>query len=108
MICCSVECERQHICAQHINSPRETNAIETVENLYWFGSTEISYNLSTGTSKCEEHYWCGPHGDWRIFEPISVELLKKQRDALNETIKELEEKYGNVGNTESVVMQKRR
>ena len=25
-----------------------------------------------------------------MFEPINVELLKKQRDALNETIKELE------------------
>ena len=95
MICCNGQCERRHLCANHINSPRETNAIETVEDLYWFGSSAISYNLSTGTSKCEEHYWCGPHGDWRMFEPINVELLKKQRDALDETIKELESgKYG--------------
>ena len=90
MICCSAECKRQRLCANHINSPRETNAIETVEDLYWFESYAISYNLSTGESNCEEHYWCGPHGYWRMFTPINVELLKKQRDALNETIKELE------------------
>lgn len=108
MICCSVECKRQHVCAQHINSPRETNAIETVEDLYWFGSVALSCNLSTGTSDYEEHWWCGPHGDWRMFTPINVELLKKQRDALNETIKELESgKYG-IENNYGISLKQRR
>lgn len=42
-----------------------------------------------------------------MFVPINVELLKKQRDALDATIRELEEEYGNVGNFESDVVQRR-
>lgn len=91
MACCSSQCERRHLCAHYINNPRETNGYESVESYYWFGSGSIS------SEGYEAHYWCGPHGDWRMFTPINVELLKKQRDALDKTIKELEsEKYGGV------------
>ena len=84
MACCSSKCERRHLCAHNTMNPREISGWETVEDYYWYGSGSIS------SQGCEEHWWCGPHGDWGMFVPINVELLKKQRDALNETIKELE------------------
>ena len=84
MACCSSQCERKHLCAHYIDNPRETYNGENIEDYYWFGSSSIS------SEGCEENWWCGSHGDWRMFTPINVELLKKRRDALNETIKELE------------------
>lgn len=84
MACCSNQCERRHKCANHMNNPRGTNGIESVENYYWFGSGSIS------SEGCTENWWCGPHGNWGMFTPVNVELLKKKRDALDKTIKELE------------------
>jgi hypothetical protein len=84
MACCSSRCERRHKCANYTGNPRETNGWETVEDYYWFGTGSISYE------GCTENWWCGPHGDWGMFRPVDVELLKKQRDALDKTIKELE------------------
>ena len=84
MACCSSQCERKRLCAHYIGNPRESDRVESVESYYWFGSCSYS------SKGCEEHYWCGPHGDWGMFTPINVELLKKQRDALDKTIRELE------------------
>jgi len=84
MVCCSSQCQRRHLCANHVGSPRETDCIEMVEDFYWFGSGSIS------SEGCEDHWWCGAHGDWGMFKPIDVQLLKKQRDALDRRIKELE------------------
>ncbi len=84
MACCSGQCERKHLCAHNTANPRETDGWENVEDYYWYGSGSIS------SEGCTEHWWCGPHGNWGMFTPINVELLKKQRDRLNETIKELE------------------
>lgn len=84
MACCSSRCERRHLCAHYTGNPRETDGLESVEDYYWYGSGSIS------SEGCTEHWWCGPHGNWGMFTPANVELLKKQRDALNETIKELE------------------
>ena len=92
MACCSSECERKHLCVHYVGNPRGTDKIESVESYYWFGSGSIS------SEGCENHWWCGPHGDWGMFTPIDVNLLKKQKDALDKTIKELEEVYGNVRN----------
>ena len=92
--CCSNICERRYLCANHIDSPIDENAdkITIVEDYWSYGSCSISSNGIT-----DEHYWCGPHGDYKMFTPIKVELLKKQIDVLNKTIKELESgKYGNV------------
>ena len=84
MVCCSSQCERRRLCAHYMDNPRGTDEYESVESYYTFGSGSIS------SEGCEVHYWCGPHGDWGMFTPINVELLKKKRDALDETIKELE------------------
>lgn len=84
MACCSNQCERRHKCANHMNNPRGTNGIESVENYYWFGSGSIS------SEGCTETWWCGPYGNWGMFTPVDVNLLKEQRDALDKTIKELE------------------
>lgn len=84
MACCSSQCERRHLCAHNTVNPRETYGLETVEDYYWYGSGSIS------SEGCTEYWWCGPHGNWGMFTPINVELLKKQRDTLNETIKKLE------------------
>lgn len=84
MTCCSSECERKHLCAHYINNPRETTGYESVENYYTFGFGSIS------SEGCTTRWECGPHGGWGMFAPINVELLKKQRDALDKTIKELE------------------
>jgi hypothetical protein len=67
-----------------VNNLKEHDGIESVEDYYWFGSGSISLE------GCTEHWWCGPHGNWGMFTPIDVELLKKQRDALDKIIKELE------------------
>lgn len=85
MACCSTKCERQHKCAYHINNPRKNTGIESVEDYYWYGSGSIS------TEGCTEHWWCGPHGNWKMFSPIDIELLKQQRDQLTKIITELEQ-----------------
>lgn len=84
MACCSSQCERRHLCAHYMDNPRETYRGESIEDYYWCGYGSIS------SAGCEESWWCGPHGDWGMFTPMNVEILKKYRDALNETIKELE------------------
>ena len=84
MACCSSQCERRHLCAHYMGNLSESDRVESVESYYTFGSGSIS------SEGCKAYYWCGPYGDWRMFTPINVEILKKQRDALNETIKELE------------------
>ena len=84
MACCSSICERRHKCANYIDNPRETPKWEHIEDYYWYGSASLS------SKGCEEYWWCGPRGGWGMFVPINVELLKKQRDALDKTIRELE------------------
>lgn len=84
MACCSSQCERRHKCAHYMDNPRETYKGENVEDYYWYGSGSIS------SEGCEERWWCGPHGDWGMFTPLNVELLKMYRDNLDKTIKELE------------------
>lgn len=84
MACCSNQCERRHKCAHYTGNPREADEYESIENYYYFGSCSIS------SEGCEEHWWCGPHGNWGMFTPINTELLKRQRDALDKTIEELE------------------
>lgn len=85
MACCSNRCERKLKCAHHMDNPRETNGWESVEDYYYYGSGSIS------SEGCEEHWWCGPHGNWGMFTPIDVELLKKQRASLDKLISELEQ-----------------
>ena len=91
MACCSSQCERKHLCAHYINNPREVDGYESVENYYVSGSASFFLGRRIET-------WdCGSRGNWGMFSPISVELLKKKRDALNEAIAELESgQYGNV------------
>lgn len=84
MACCSSRCKRRHKCAHYVNNPRGIEGVESIEDYYWFGSGSIS------SDGCEDHWRCGPHGDWGMFAPIDVELLKKQRDVIDKTIKELE------------------
>lgn len=84
MACCSSECERKHLCAHYMGNPRETDGYESLVG--WYTHGWVSYS----DDECKKHNDCGPHGDWGMFRPINVELLKRQRDALNETIKELE------------------
>ena len=84
MACCSSQCKRARKCANYIGNPRETDRCENVEDYYWYGSGSIS------SEGCTEHWWCGQHGNWGMFTPVDVELLKQQRDALDKTIKELE------------------
>lgn len=84
MACCSSICEIRHKCANYTGNPREAGYIENVEDYYWYGSGSIS------SEGCTENWWCGPHGNWGMFTPINMELLKKQRDALDKRIKELE------------------
>lgn len=102
MICCSKECEKMHKCALHINNTNEDNRYDTVEDYYWFGSGSVSAN------RCETTWACGPHGDWGMFRHVDIKMLKKQRDALDKIIKELEDEYGYVGNYEFDFVQKRR
>lgn len=84
MACCSLRCERWRKCANHTSNPRGHDGIESVEDYYWFGSGSIS------SEGCTEHWWCGPHGNWGMFSPIDVELLRKQRASLDKLIGELE------------------
>ena len=84
MACCSNQCERRHKCALYIGNPRDTNGIEFVESWYTHGWGSISVD------RCESHYDCGPLGNCGMFTPISVEPLKRQIEALQKTIKELE------------------
>lgn len=84
MACCSNRCERRQKCAHYTGNPRGTDGWESVEDYYYFGSASIS------SEGCEENWWCGPHGNWGMFTPVDVNLLKEQRDALDKTIKELE------------------
>jgi hypothetical protein len=67
-----------------MDNPRETYKGEYVEDYYWYGSGSVS------SEGCEEYWWCGPHGSWGMFTPLNVELLKKYRDVLDKTIRELE------------------
>jgi hypothetical protein len=84
MVCCSNNCERKHLCANHIDNPRESYGIETVIDYYYFGSGSIS------SKGCADTWWCGPHGNWEMFTPINPDLLRKQIDRLNDALKELE------------------
>jgi hypothetical protein len=84
MACCSSQCERKHLCAYYIDNPRETAGYESVESYYTFGSCSIS------SEGCRETWACGPMGSWGMFRPINPDILRKQIDRLNNTIKELE------------------
>ena len=84
MACCSNQCARRHKCARYMDNPSEGDGVESLVN--WYSHGWCSYT----DDGLEEHNDCGPHGDWGMFTPINVELLKKQRDALDKTIKELE------------------
>ena len=82
MACCSAQCARRHKCAHYIDNPRGVDTVESVESYYWFGS---------GSANGEEHWWCGPHGNWGMFTPVDVELLKERRATLDKLINELEQ-----------------
>ena len=84
MACCSNQCERRNKCAHYIGNPSENDGVESVVN--WYSHGWASYS-DTG---CEQHWDCGPHGNWGMFSPVNVELLKKQRDSLDKLIGELE------------------
>ena len=84
MACCSERCERRNKCAHYTGNPSGTDGWESVEDYYYFGSSSIS------SEGCEENWRCGPHGNWGMFTPVDVNLLKKRRDALDKMIKELE------------------
>ena len=84
MACCSNNCERKHLCAHHIDNPRDTYGIETVIDYYYYSSGSISLK------ECPDTWWCGPQGDWGMFVPIKPELIKNQIDKLKNTLKELE------------------
>lgn len=88
MVCCSNQCERRHLCAHYIDNLKQTDGWDTVEDYYWYGSASIS------SKGCEEHWHCGPQGNWGKFAPINEESLDMPRyiDA-NKLIKHLKDEY---------------
>lgn len=63
--CCSMQCERKDTCAlYHGNILNQ--AVVVVENYYNYGCGSINVD------KSEVLWWCGPHGDWGMYQPLEV------------------------------------
>ena len=66
MICCSEQCDKKEQCGRFYRNPQpECRKYDNVESLATHGWGSIS------PQGCEDHYDCGPLGDYKMFEPIS-------------------------------------
>ena len=70
MICCSNYCEKNCKCGRYIYnlSIKYRKEIQTVESLDSFGWGSISKD------GCEFYTYCGPNGNYAMYEPIKMEV----------------------------------
>lgn len=70
MLCCSEQCTRKEQCALFYRNPQpEYRKYDNVEPLGSYGYGSIS------AEKCEDHYYCGKFGNYKMFEQISDQML---------------------------------
>lgn len=86
MICTGSGCDRAAKCGLYYRNPQpEHRKYDNVEPLSEFGSGSLS------SEGCDITYWCGPLGDYKMFQPISeelkLEILQKQFNAFGYNIK---------------------
>lgn len=64
LICTGYNCPKSKECGKCINNlnSRYHTEVNTIENLASFGSGSIS------SEGIKENYWCGPHGNYAMFE----------------------------------------
>lgn len=64
LVCSGYNCPKSKECGRCINnlSSKYYDEVNTIENLASFGSSLIS------SEGIKENYWCGPHGNYAMFE----------------------------------------
>ena len=64
LVCSGYNCPKSKKCSRCIDnlSSKYYDEVNTIENLASFGSGSIS------SEGIKENYWCGPHGNYAMFE----------------------------------------
>ena len=71
MVCCSSQCEKCNKCGRYIynlSTKYRQGTTHTVESLDSFGWGSISKD------GCETYTYCGPNGNYAMYEPIEMEV----------------------------------
>lgn len=106
MICTGAGCDRKERCGLYYLNPQpEHRKYDNLESLANFGWGSISED------KYESYYYCGPCGDYMMFEPLSEQMCLEQiadkvnafrctsfmltPDQVKEMLERFEELYGN-------------
>ena len=79
MVCCSYSCPRYQECAISLYNNKNEEP-QYAQDWFSFGSCAIQWKENKAV--IDEHYACGPGGNWAMFKPIEKEEDKEMNDTL--------------------------